>query len=110
MTQTPRFLRRHRKDRQDVTSFKFLVATPATTTVKAPANGRVIFISRSGVSVGTTAGTILTTYGTRTVKTYDTVKTNWLALERGNVVTVSAGFDLWLDSGLAVLKKIIGGA
>lgn len=103
--QQSRFLRRRRKGAQDVTSFRSYISAPALTTIKLPANGRLMFINRSVGTVGALAGSA----GGRTFHTQTTRKTDFVNVERSVTVTVAAGFDLYIDTGLAQLKKIAGG-
>lgn len=104
-------LQKARKARQAISGFKLLIAAPVVGAVVLPASG--CFALRSNVASvpGTVAATIVGAT-TRTIKTLNMDAGNTLTvdhIERGCVVTPSAGFDLLLDTGLGVLVKISGG-
>lgn len=97
-----------RKRRQNVSAFKALIASPTASAFAMPAAGRLRIVSIAGCAAGTTAATLV---GSRT----RTIKTRLLAaggsvvidlVERAVTVTLAAGFDAYVDTGLGVWKKI----
>jgi hypothetical protein len=96
-----------RKQRQDRTAFKTLIATPATGAFQMPANGRLAFKSRAGCAAGTTAATL----NSRSFKTpllAAGARTHLEYVGRGVTVTPQTGFDVLLDNGLGHYVKIAG--
>jgi hypothetical protein len=102
---------KNRKLRQNVSAFRSLIATPAATTVQLPASGMFAVMNPAGASNGATA---LTVAGGQS----HTIKVPALAagefrligkLERSTEVVMTAGFDLYLDTGLGKLRKVVDG-
>lgn len=107
----PAVIAKTRKERQNVSAFKALLANPAVGAFSLPANARLAFRSVAGAAAGTTAATLVGT-STRTIKTPVLAAGEFMTLdnaERDTVVTPSAGFEVLLDTGLGKFKKI-GGA
>lgn len=93
--------------------FRALLASPVVGAVVLPAGARVFFVSGSDQTAGTTCGTIDHMAVTRTIKTPAlTAGTRRPCgyLEAKTKVTPAVGFDLLIDTGLNVLKKIAGGS
>jgi len=102
----------HRKERQNVTAFAALVASPVTGAVTLPAGARLAFRSVAGATAGTTAATIAASTN-RTIKTPALAAGESMTLdyvERAAVVTPAAGFEVLLDIGLGRFTKIGEGA
>jgi hypothetical protein len=100
------------RKRQDVSAFKAYVASPAAVTITLPASGRFALRSRAGSIAGATAATTVGP-SNRTLKVPALVAGAQHVvdhLERATVVTLSAGFDLALDTGLGVFAVIAEGA
>lgn len=101
-----------RKERANVLAFNPLIATPATGDFPMPANGRIRFVSGAGCAAGTTAAT-LTGASDRTIKTPLLASGGVVKLdhvEKDVVVTPSAGFDVEVDCGCGIWRKIAEGA
>lgn len=111
---------RRQKDRQDRAQFAALVATPAVGTFQMPANGRIRFVATAGAVAGTLAATLVGPYRNQAGESVDReIKTPELPvggsvkldrIEEGVQVQAEAGFDVQLDTGLAVWRKIAEGA
>ncbi len=102
----------HRKERQNVTAFAALVASPVTGAITLPAGARLAFRSVAGTSAGATAATIAASTN-RTIKTPTLAAGESMMLdyvERAAVVTPAAGFEVLLDIGLGRFAKIGEGA
>jgi hypothetical protein len=100
---------KRRQERQDVSAFASLIATPGTGAFTLPASARLYFLSVSGCAAGTTAATV----GGRTIETpllEAGAHGNVIYAERGVEVTPQADFEVHLDTGLGVLQKIGEGA
>jgi len=59
---------KQRKERQDISAFATLIASPAADSFTMPAGGKLRFVSEAGATAGTTAA-VLTGSTTRTIKT-----------------------------------------
>lgn len=113
MNPTARYqLTRDQKRRRDRTSFDALVKTPASGAVTLPANGRFAFVAtadcEAGVPVASVAGP--TNYD---IKSREMTAGQSLVVDRlelGTVVTVDAGFDMYVLDGLSTGSKICEGA
>lgn len=104
----PAIIAKIRKQRQDVSAFKGLMAAPASDAITLPANARIAFRSIDGSSAGTTAATLVGP-SVRTIKTPALAAGEFALLdfaERGTVVTPEAGFEILLDTGLGKFVKI----
>lgn len=104
--------KKRRKFRQNVSAYKTLITTPASGLLQLKANAIVYLKSIAGCSAGTTAATIVSGVGTRTIKTPllaagRSMKVGWV--EKGMKITPVAGFDLLIDTGLSKLKKVGAG-
>ena len=103
-------MRVDRKERQNISRFTDLIATPAVGATTIPANGRIYLKSVAGCAAGTTAATISGPI-TRTIKTPLLAagkSMNGIYVERGRVVTPASGFHVMLETGLGVRRKIGG--
>lgn len=101
-----------RKERQNVSAFAALVASPVTGAITLPAGARLAFRSVAGASAGTTASTIAGT-SNRTIKTPALAAGESMTLdhvERAAVVTPAACFEVLIDIGLGRFAKIGEGA
>lgn len=122
-------LRRRRADRQDAKAFAVLIETPAVGNFAMPASGRVRFVAVAGSAEGSTAATLTGSYYTysdvggvivRSASSAPrTIKTPLLTageavvidrIERAIDVDPEVGFDVQVDVGLGVWKKIAEGA
>lgn len=100
-----------RRERQNVSKFKSLIATPAVGAVTLPAGARISFVSTAGSTAGDTLATIVGTT-TRTIKAKTLAAGARQVLdyaERGVVITPSVGINLYIDQGLNRWAKIAGG-
>lgn len=100
-----------RAERQALSKFKSLVATPALTSTKLPATA--VFAIRS--RAGNVAGSALTVTGpsARTIGVPALAANEFHRigkLEAGSTTTIGAAFDLYIDTGLGSYKKILRGA
>lgn len=102
---------KRRHDRQNFSAFGSLIAAPVITTLRLPASGRFMVVSRAGAAAGTLAVSLTST-------TNSSIKVNALNagagqvidfLPKDGVVNVSAGFDLKVDGGNGRYFKICGG-
>lgn len=103
---------KRRKQRQNISAFKALMATPAVGAVTLPANARLALRSVAGSVEGDPAATIVGA-SDRTIHAPDLDAGEMLVLDqvaRGAVVTPVAGFELMLDTGLSNFVKIGEGA
>jgi hypothetical protein len=104
---------RRQKLRQDVAKFAALLAAPDDTgSFVMPANGRIRFVASGASDEGDTIAT-LTGTATRTIGSPGLVAGQYLKLdrvERGVTVDTEAGYDVELDTGLGVWRKIAEGA
>lgn len=94
--------------RRDGKKFRALIAVNDDATVTLPANARVSFVSVAGCSAGTTAA-VLTGPHTRTIKTKLLAAGQRVVIdrvERGTLVTLQAGFQAYIDSGLGKWRRI----
>lgn len=101
-----------RKERQDVTAFAALLASPVAGAITLPASARLAFRSVAGASTGTTAATIVGP-SNRTIKTPALAAGESMTLdhaERATVVTPTAGFEVLIVIGLGRFAKIGEGA
>lgn len=109
---TSEVVRKARRERQNVSAFKALRATPAVAPFALPAGARLGFRRASIVAEDTTAAT-LTGPSTRTIKTPALAAGEIMVLdfaERGTLVTPAFGFDVMLDVGQGRFEKIGEGA
>lgn len=123
------YLRRRRAERQDAKAFAALIETPAVGDFAMPASGRLRFVSTAGSAAGTTAATLTGSYYTYSdvggVITRSAssdpreIQTPLLTagesvvidrIERAVNVDPELGFDVEVDVGLGVWKKIAEGA
>jgi hypothetical protein len=103
---------KHRKARQDVSSFAALIATPVVGPVSLPAGARIGFMSPTPRVEGTTAGTMVGP-SNRTIQTPTLLAGQRVVIdraERATVVEPAAGFELQIDTGLGVWRTISTGA
>lgn len=101
-----------RKERQNISMFAALIATPAVGAITFPANGRIYLRSVAGCIAGTDAATI-TGPTARTIETPLLAageSMNGIYVERGRVVTPATGFEVLLDTGMGRRQKIGEGA
>lgn len=97
-----------RKDRQDVTRFKGLIATPVTGAVIFPANARVRLRSVAGCAAGTVAATLtgpaVRTLATPLLAAGGSVTVDKVAVD--TTLTPSVGFQVLIDTGLGKFRQI----
>ena len=105
-------LEKKRRARQNVKAFKALLTTPATGAFKLPANARLAFQSVAGAAQGDPVATLVST-ATRNIECPLILSAGaYFVLDNaeiGTTVTPVAGWNVLLDTGLGVFKKI-GGA
>lgn len=102
---------KRRKNRQNVTEFNAYIAAPATGSLTLPASGRFCLVATSAAVEGTLAATIVND------KTILMNVPAMLVGESINIdhiqafsqVTIEAGFDLYIDTGLGIYKLVIQG-
>lgn len=102
----------NRKLRQNVTQFDAYIAAPATGSLTLPASGRFCLVATSAAAEGTLAVTIVNS-ATTTISVHAMLVNDSIVIDNIQAfsqVTVQAGFDLLLDTGLGIYKKVIGGA
>lgn len=109
---------KRRKERQNVSAYAALIATPAGAIFDLPANGRISFVSVAGCPAGTLAASLTGPYRNQAGENVDRVIQTPLLLagervvidrlERAVHVELGAGFDVYVDTGLSVWKKIAG--
>lgn len=102
---------RREQDRYTRTKFASLIKTPVVGAVTFPAGAMMFLRSVTGCAAGTTAATFTTSHGARTIKTKLLVAGQTLDgiyIERAIVVTPASKFDILIQVGLDVLKKIAG--
>lgn len=97
--------------RRNLSAFKALIDTPASSTAQLPANGRFAIRSTAGNAAGTLALTIVTN---RTINIYTKVLISGQIqivdnIQKAAVVTVETGFDLLLDIGMGKFIPVING-
>ena len=102
----------HRKERQDVTEFDAYVQTPAAGSLTLPSSGRFCLVATSAATAGVTALTITNDKTTTIAPVTNldigaTIPVDHIPFD--SLVTVAAGWDLLLDTGLGNYKKIVGG-
>lgn len=103
-------LYKKRKVRQNASAFKVLLATPASGTAVLPASG--MFALRPDAVTTQRAGVTVTGPSSRTISVPALaagVFHHIGKLERGSSVTVEAGIDLYVDTGLGKYRKIVNG-
>lgn len=108
--------RKRRKERQDFSAFAALVAEPATAEFSLPANGRFRVVATAGAAEDELACTLTGCYVNqdkepvqREIQTPELDAGGYVTLdrlERGVVVTLEAGFELWVDAGLGRFVKV----
>lgn len=104
--------RKKRRRRADVSSFAALVAAPVVGSVTLPANARLGFRRPSGIVAAGTLIATLTGPTTREIRAPALAANEIHVLdytERGTVVTPAFSFDVLIDSGLGVWRKIAEG-
>lgn len=119
-----------RKARQNVSAFGTLIASPAVGDFAMPAGGRIRFVATAGSVEGDTAATLTGAYRSlsededgnvvrseepepRVIKTPELETGGHVVIdyiERAVNVDPEAGFDVEVDTGLGVWKKIAEGA
>lgn len=99
-------------ERRNRSLYASLIEDPTESEITLPANGRFAFLATAshdaGETVCTVAGPSDRTIVCKAMASGAYQKLD--GLERGSVVTVSAGFDMLLDMGLGVYVKIAEGA
>jgi len=97
-----------RRNRQNVSQFRSLIASPTASAFNMPASGKVRFVSISGCAAGTTAATLVGST-TRTIKTPLLTAGQSVVIdyvERSVQVTPANGFNVEIDVGLGHWKTI----
>ncbi|HWV46418.1 MAG TPA: hypothetical protein VN039_10450 [Nitrospira sp.] len=105
-------LDKRRRERQNVAFFKTLLATPATGAFKLPANARLAFQSVAGAAQGTAAATLVGASTRNIACPTALVAGDYFVFDNaeiGTTITPSAGWNVLLDVGLGVFKKIGAG-
>jgi hypothetical protein len=101
----------HRKYRQNVSHFAALIATPASGSVTLPAGARLSFVATAGAVAGSTLATITgpttRTIGSKGLAAGERQDFDWA--ERGVVIALHTGVDLYIDQGLCRWAKIATG-
>jgi hypothetical protein len=108
---TRHLLTRARKLRQNLSAFADLISAPASGSVTLPANGRFAFVA-VGAKVAGTPIADLVGPSNRSIASPAMADGEALVLdnaERATVVTVHAGFDLYVTDKLNTMFKICGG-
>lgn len=98
------------QQRRNISAFKALIASPATTPFQMPAGARVSFVVAAGASAGDTLAT-LAGASNRTIKARALGAGGRQVLdyiERGVTVSPSAGVEVDVDRGLSVWAEIYG--
>lgn len=99
------------QDRRNVNAFRTLIATPATGVFTMPAGARLSFVATAGATAGDTLATLVGA-STRTIHARDLAAGARQVLdyvERGVVITPSAGIEVDVDQGLGRWAKIAEG-
>lgn len=103
---------RRQKLRQDVAKFAALIATPAVGVFAMPANGRIRFVatapSAEGDPIASLTGANDRLIGSPGLDIGEYLKLD--RVERAVSVDTEAGFDVEVDTGLNVWRKIAEGA
>jgi len=101
-----------RAERQNRSAYASLIDDPTEAEITLPANGTFAFQATAahsaGATVCTVAGPTNRAIACPAMEDGDFFRLD--RLERGSVVTVSAGFDMLLHMGLGVYVKIAEGA
>lgn len=103
---------RRQMERRDREQFAALIATPAVGSFRMPANGRMRFVATAGAAAGDLAAT-LTGSAVRLIRTPLLAAGGSVKIERiehSTTVDPEAGFDVELDVGQGVWRKIAEGA
>ena len=100
--------RKTRRERQDASKFKALIAAPALLTTVLPATGMFAIAAVAGKA----AGAAVTIVGPRTHNLQNPLlaaNQRYLIgrIERKSTVTIAAGLDLYVDVGNGKFKRII---
>lgn len=106
------WIHRQRKDRANRSLFASLLGTPATGSVKLPANGKLGFRPSADLAAGeplaSIAGPTSRTIESAGLEAGEVQILDWV--ERGSVVTPPAGVDVMLNIGFGKYQKICEGA
>lgn len=112
--------RRRQKDRANRSQFASLVATPAVGPFTMPANGCIRFVATAGATAGNLAATLVGPFYNQAKEKIDReIRTPALAaggyvkldrIEEGVQVEAETGYDVQLDVGQGVWRKIAEGA
>jgi len=100
--------RKRRRDRADVSRFKAALASPEESPFVLPAGAAFAFKVLAGSTNGDTIATIVGP-SARTIKAPTLSAgafTRRFRFERATEVTLEADVELWLDTGLARLRKV----
>lgn len=99
-----------RRFRQDVKLFKAYLATPATTTLKLPANG-LFFVRADSIKIAGIACTVVgrTTHSIRAPALAANAFHPIGKLTIDSTVTMAAGYDLYIDVGLGKRRRVVNG-
>lgn len=111
---------RRRKERSHRRQFAALIETPVVGAFQMPADGRIRFVATAGAAAGDLAATLVGAFYDeernkidRLIKTPELDAGGYVKLdrvERDVEVTAETGFDVELDVGQGVWRKIAEGA
>lgn len=99
------------RERRNVSTFRSLIATPASGAFTMPAGARISFVATAGAVAGSTLA-LLVGATSRTIKAKTLAVGDRQVLdyaERGVVITPTVGIAVYVDKGLSKWAKIAQG-